>query len=399
MLNAHKHSRIHSSDEQVVSVVFGGQAGSEGKGAIVGFMARRHNYEAAICSFMTNAGHTWVAKGHEPVVVQQLPMAIVNRNIPHILIGAGSAITESQLEKELNTLDNKWKVTDRLGIHPRAMIIEEQDVVWEQENLAYLGSTQKGCGAALGRKASRSQTVKLARDIPWMRPFLKDTTMMVNRLIEDGHSVMVEGSQGFDLDINHGIEYPYCTSRSTIPQQTLADCGIAITDVTDIVSVLRTYPIRVGHIYDSHGNKIGDSGPFGGKELTWEQITELSGSPVPLVERTTVTKRVRRVFEMDYDRLVTMKRICDPNIVALTFADYLDATYFGWTQEEYDAWSNTHGLNLPMYPEKIDNMVEQLEKVLNSSFRQPTQVRFIKTGPNDEHTISTDERFTSLVCD
>lgn len=402
MLNPHKFSRNeeYTPQDQVVSVVFGGQAGSEGKGAIVGFMARRHEYRAAICSFMTNAGHTFVNKDGK-VVVQQLPVAFVNRDIPHILIGAGSAITLSQLEKELNEFDGEWNVVARLGIHPRAMIIDDVDVEWEKENLTYLGSTQKGCGAALGRKAMRSQTVRMARDIPQLKDFLKDTTMMVNQIIEDGGSVMVEGSQGFDLDINHGISYPFCTSRGTTPQQTLADCGIAITDVTDIVSVLRTYPIRVGNVYDASGAQIGHSGPFGGAELTWEEITKRSGSPVPLEERTTVTKRVRRIFEMDYHRLATMKRVCDPNMVALTFTDYLDSEIRNWTVQEWLNWYNSAEAlqSGGVMPSKVQDMVGQLQEVFDALRRQPVEISMFKTGPMDEHTICLDPRFMNLVCD
>lgn len=396
MLTPRIDNRPYTPDEQVVSVVFGGQAGSEGKGAIVGFMARRHNFEAAICSFMTNAGHTWT-DGNRKIVVQQLPVALVNKNIPHILIGPGSAITESQLEKEINELDAEWNVAGRLGIHPRAMIIEADDVAFEKEHLTYLGSTAKGCGAAIARKAMRTPNVRLARDVPWLRSFLKDTTALVGTIIEDGGSVMIEGSQGFDLDLHHGIEYPYCTSRSTTPQQTIADCGIAITDITDIIATLRTYPIRVGNPKNAEGEDIGYSGPFGGAELSWDDITRLSGSPTPLIERTTVTKRVRRIFQMDYERLQVMKRICDPNGIAVTFLDYVDNSIAGWTQAHAMNWFHDSETN--EFPQKVEQFLGMLAKTLNEVRREPSKCMFLKTGPNDEHTISLDNRFLNLVCD
>jgi adenylosuccinate synthase len=149
------------------TLVFGGQVGSEGKGAIVGYLARRQRWDAAICTFMTNAGHTWLGDNGEKVVVQQLPMAVVGQDVGALLLAPGSAITLSQLEKEINELENDYNVTARLKIHPRAVIITDEHVEYEKYATKYLGSTSKGCGAALAVKAMRKQHVILARDIGW----------------------------------------------------------------------------------------------------------------------------------------------------------------------------------------------------------------------------------------
>lgn len=305
------------------TLVFGGSVGSEGKGAIVGHLARKYRWHAAACTFMTNAGHTFIGNQGEKVVVQQLPMAVVAQEIPLLLIGAGAAITLAQLEKEINELDSVYDVSRRLRIHPRAMIIDGSDVLWEQHN-SQNASTAKGCGSALARKVLRDKTVQLARDIPWLKEFMGDVTNILHEIIyEQNGQVLIEGSQGFDLDLNHGIEYPFCTSRGTTPMQVLADLGLAGSAVEETIAVLRTYPIRVGHV-ESAGTIAQNSGPFGGKEISWEEITRRSGSPEPLAEFTTVTKRLRRIFEMDFDRIDFMSRVCQPTSIALTFADYLD---------------------------------------------------------------------------
>jgi adenylosuccinate synthase len=330
------------------TVVFGGQAGSEGKGAIVGYLARKRKFHAAICSFMTNAGHTWIGDNGEKVMVQQLPMSVVGPDVDKLLIGPGGAITPLQLEKELNDLDARgFMASERLRIHPRAMIIEQEDINYEKDATKYLASTSKGCGRALARKVMRSNgnmesidqlavPVRLAREVSWMRPFIQDTTVIVNDIINQGGSVMVEGSQGFDLDIHHGISYPYCTSRGCTPQQTLADCGISERLAPEVIAVLRSYPIRVGNIVED-GEEVGNSGPFGGKELTWEEVTKRSGYPTPLEERTTVTGRVRRIFEMDFARLEYMVNVCRPTVFALTFADYIDHELAGLNTQRYHA--------------------------------------------------------------
>jgi adenylosuccinate synthase len=358
------------SNEMGTTLVFGGQVGSEGKGAIVGYLARRHEWAAAICTFMTNAGHTWLGDDGEKVVVQQLPVALVNPEIPLLLIAPGSAITPGQLASEINTLDSKYDISRRLKIHPRAMIIEEEDAEYEMKATRYLASTAKGCGRALGRKTMRSQSVRLARDITWLKPFLADTTQIANDLINVGEALLIEGSQGFDLDINHGIEYPYCTSRGTTPMQTLADCGISERALSEVIAVLRTYPIRVGNIVEN-GQRVGYSGSFGGKELSWEEVTRRSGSPVPLTEVTTVTKRTRRVFEIDNERLKYMVNVCRPTQLALTFADYIDYRLFNATGYERGSEEEI----------KLGNFVRDIWDAV------ALDTPLIKTGPADSAMI------------
>lgn len=350
-----------------ITCVYGGQVGSEGKGAIVGFLARRYNYKAAACTFMTNAGHTWI-DGDEKIVVQQLPVGIVSPDIEHIVIGPGSAITEAQLEKELNEYGSKYGVERRLRIHPRAVMIDEAHRRIEEATTQRVGSTMKGCGAALADKALRHPRVRLARDVEWLKPYLTDTSVLLNQIIKDGEGVLVEGSQGFDLDINHGIQYPNCTSRQTTPQQVLADLGLDMRDVVRNVAVLRTYPIRVGNI-EQDGVQVGYSGDFGGKELTWEEVTERSGYPTALVERTTVTQRVRRVFEIDFERLGYMDLLTKPTDFALTFADYIDYSMLGMRGSLTNAMQN--------FP-KLMSFVNQIVQATSYG-----SVSMVKTGPDD----------------
>lgn len=349
-----------------VWIVYGGQVGSEGKGAIVGYLARKHPWGAAICTFMTNAGHTWVpAGGGDSVVVQQLPMGVVSPSVERLLIGPGAALTLERLEQEINTLEARgFQVERRLQIHPRTMIIEEEHRVYEKEALAYIGSTGKGCGAALADKVLRRQSVRMARDVAWLKPYLNDTTQVVNEAIDSGRGVLAEGAQGFDLDINHGIDYPHCTSRGTTPMQVLADCGIDGRMVVRSIAVLRTFPIRVG----------GPSGPFGAREIDWAQVSAHAGRAVQ--EITTVTKKVRRVFEMDYDRLATMSQTCRPTDLALTGADYVEPVLAGATLED---------IKLGM-PRAMSEMVWKIEKAAARRTARP-RVRLIKTGPADDQII------------
>lgn len=373
------------------TLIFGGSVGSEGKGAIVGYLARRQKWDAAICTFMTNAGHTWIGDNGENVVVQQLPMALVGPDVKFLLIAPGSAITLDQLEKEINKFErDHWNVANRLRIHPRAMIIEQEDVDYEKEGTKYLASTSKGCGSALARKVMRKPSVRLARDVHWLRPFLHDTTELVNEIANNGGEILIEGSQGFDLDINHGIEYPFCTSRGTTPQQTLADCGLSERLVREVIAVIRSFPIRVGNVV-TDGVQEGHSGPFGGRELTWEEITQRSGSPVPLLERTTVTQRVRRIFELDHKRLQYMVNVCRPTSIALTFADYIDYSLRGVSTQTVKNFrlANPEARPLQSYP-KLEEFMGGIDAAINNIPPSPL-INLVKTGPRDGDIINLDE--------
>lgn len=345
-------------------VVFGGQAGSEGKGAVAGYLARKHNWGAAICNFMTNAGHTWMGDSGEHVMVQQLPVALVSPTVRRLLIGPGAGITLETLMAEIEKYDKDYNVAARLKIHPRALIIEQEHRDREAASLKdQIGSTAKGCGAAAADKVMR--VAKLARDVPELREFLGDTAEMANELLNGGEGVLVEGAQGFDLDINYGIEYPFCTSRQCTPMQILADSGIDGRMVGRVIAVVRTYPIRVG----------GNSGPFGAPELDWDEISRRAGRPV--LEKTTVTQKVRRVFEIDYARLEIMSKICRPTDVALTFADYVNPEIEGATFDDLKG----RGL-----PRQLVEMIHKIEKAIKRRTAAP-RVRLIKTGPRNGEII------------
>lgn len=358
-----------------VTVVYGGQAGSEGKGAIAGWLARRYIWGAAVCNFMPNAGHTWVS-GDEIVVVNQLPIGLVGEHVGWLMIGASSVLNLDRLFEEIDRYNVMYNVSARLRIHPRAQIMLGEYIDWETENLRYIASTAKGCGAAIAAKARREQGVRLAADVPELSPFVDpDFDETINDLVNDGGAVLVEQAQGFDLDINHGVSYPFCTSRQTTPTQICADLGLSERLVTSSIAVIRTHPIRVGDV------EGGTSGGYGSKEIDWAQVSRSADRQVQ--EVTTVTKRVRRVFEFDFQQIKHMSRICRPTTVALTFADYLDPDIFQLTQERY----REAKLPFTSISEPVASFIFKLEQALGRATYLP-RVQILKTGPDDAHTLN-----------
>lgn len=132
--------------EKNITVVIDGQAGSCGKGKICGYLAKKDNFKISTNNWSSNAGHSFVDKNGEKIVVSHLPMALVNKNTK-LLINAGAIITPEILFYEIDRY-SKLIGNRKIYIHPRAMIIEEKHRNIEKE-IIKSGSTFKGCGLSL----------------------------------------------------------------------------------------------------------------------------------------------------------------------------------------------------------------------------------------------------------
>ena len=366
-----------------VTVVLDSQAGSCGKGKFIGYLAKHDNVDIAIDNFMSNAGHTYVDDEYGKVMTQHLPTSMVNPST-QLYIGPGAAITPSILFNEI------IKYADIIGdrkihIHPRAMVIMPEHAEREKE-LIRSGSTFKGCGVAQADKIMRVPGIKLfgdyfkyedwssctdfgKGDIDWICGAIEvdDSMECINNMIDCEMSVMVEGSQGCDLDINYGLGYPHTTSRQCHAGQLVADCGISPRLVSDIIMIMRPYPIRISN-QTNIGIEISSGDYDGAEELTWDIIRERCGAPADIEfgEMTTVTKKVRRVFEMNWDRLRYVTAINRPTQIALNFAQYLD-----WGAAGCKKWAEL--------PTKVKDFISKVEDVTN------TKVTLIGTGAaNDE---------------
>lgn len=343
-----------------VYVVLDANAGSCGKGKFIGYLAGKTNPEIAINNFMSNAGHTCVLDDGTPIMTQHLPTSVVSSNTT-LIIGPGAAITPKILFDEI------IKYADLIGnrqviINPRAVAILDKHVKTEQEVLRS-GSTFKGCGAAQADKVMRQAilfgewykewthnwakadgigdydgyTFEQVRHI--IRHIIIDDTMdYINDTIDVGGNVIIEGSQGCDLDINYGLSYPNTTSRQCHAGQLVADCGISPRLVTDIIMIMRPYPIRISNTTnlknDDGTTLITSSGDYdGSEEITWDIVKDRCGAPadVQFGEMTTVTKKMRRVFEPNWDRLEYVTKLNRPTEIALNFAQYIDYNMLGKT--------------------------------------------------------------------
>lgn len=291
------------------SIVVGGQYGSEGKGKVVALLTHAGEPWVVRCGG-PNSGHTTFVDGRE-VVVRQVPSAVGNPNTT-LLVAAGCVVDEQLLLREA---DHLGVSRDRLIVDPRAVLLEEADRLTETESLFRIGSTASGTGSALIRRMQRLETVRLAgtSELLRARTRVESVAPLLHRHLDRGGHVVIEGTQGFGLSVLHGPFYPFATARDTTAAGFCSEVGVSPRVVTDVILVLRTYPIRVG----------GNSGPLAG-ELSWEEVKISSGAPKAVPEYTSVTKRLRRVGAFDYDLLASAVCYNQPTALAVMGLDRLD---------------------------------------------------------------------------
>lgn len=293
-----------------VSIVVGGQYGSEGKGKVVALLGSRAPHPWIVRCGGPNSGHTVTIRG-EDVILRQVPCSADPENA-FFCLAAGSVIDEPVL---LHELDHLAIDRDRIIVDSRAVILTEADRQEEARSLIGIGSTCSGTGAAQIRRMSRNSDVKLAGDSEAIRTRCRVETLapVLHNVIHAGGHVIVEGTQGFALSLLHGPDYPYVTSRDTTAAGFAMEAGLSPRAVDEIILVVRTFPIRVG----------GSSGPFA-EELTWDEVAQLSGAPKTYPEYTSVTRRLRRVARFNFEAVSLACQYNRPTGIAVMGLDRID---------------------------------------------------------------------------
>lgn len=291
-----------------VCAVVGAQFGSEGKGVVVNHIARK--YGAHVRTGGPNAGHTFFHEGRVHKV-QQLPCGWTNPGAS-LVIGPGAVLNMDILNAEVDLVEEMgYNVRDRVFIDARAGILTEAHHLEEGgvdgEIHQRIGSTGEGVGAC--RHARMFRNPEKFRQYDDIADTHSYPSMLTDRFLERSPTILLEGTQGFGLSLTHG-EWPKVTSSDTTAAQLLADAGVAPTRLDRVILVARSMPIRVA----------GNSGNLAG-ETTWEQLSARLGRTV--LERTTVTKKVRRIGHWDHDLMDAAVRVNGATEIALTFADYI----------------------------------------------------------------------------
>lgn len=272
-----------------VTIIVGAQWGDEGKGKIVDLLSAQAQVVARYQGG-PNAGHTVVVEDEE-IVLHQIPSGILH---PHTrcVIGNGVVIDPVVLMDEIAFVASKGiQVTGRLFISHRAHLIMPYhkllDATREQAQGALkIGTTGRGIGPSYVDKYDRCgirivdlldrETLreKLISNIEYKNkvlqriydskqldtdqiindyiefdkridPYVKDVSVLINRAIDAGEEVLIEGAQGTMLDVDFGT-YPFVTSSNPIAGGACTGLGIGPTRINHVLGVVKAYTTRVG---------------------------------------------------------------------------------------------------------------------------------------------------------
>jgi adenylosuccinate synthase len=285
-------------------VLVGAQWGDEGKGKATDLLGGRVDYVVRYQGG-NNAGHT-VVIGDEKYALHLLPSGILSPNTVPV-IGNGVVIDPGVLLAELTGLQDRGIDTSRLRISANAHLIASYHIEVDKVSERYLGkarigTTGRGIGPAymdkVGRIGLRVQdlfdpgilrdkitaalenrnqvlvkvfnrramdpdrvTEELLSYADALRPHVTDTGLLLNQALDRGDVVLLEGSQGTLLDIDHGT-YPFVTSSNPTSGGACAGSGIGPTRISRVIGILKAYTTRVGagpfptELFDADGEAL-----------------------------------------------------------------------------------------------------------------------------------------------
>jgi adenylosuccinate synthase len=102
-----------------------------------------------------------------------------------------------------------------------------------------------------------------------LRPYIVDTSLLLNEALNRGEVVLLEGSQGTLLDVDHGT-YPFVTSSNPTAGGASTGSGVGPTKITRVIGIVKAYTTRVGsgpfptELFDEDGEKLRSiGGEFG----------------------------------------------------------------------------------------------------------------------------------------
>ncbi len=281
------------------TVIVGGFFGDEGKGKIIAYLALKDKPSIAVRGGVgPNAGHTFTINGNR-YKVRMLPSAVAYPSC-RLLIGAGVLVDVDVLLEELK----EFNAYSRVKVDNQTGIIEDRHRREDKSSAhsSMIGTTGSGSGPANADRANR--TLRLAKDVDTLKPYLDDVSYSINRAIRSGEHVLVEGTQGTFLSLYHGT-YPYVTSKDVTASAICSDVGIGPKSVDDVIVVFKSYVTRVG------------SGYLEG-ELSRDEAARRGW-----LEIATVTGRERRAAPFNYDLAARAVMLNSATQIALTKLDIL----------------------------------------------------------------------------
>ncbi len=270
-------------------VLIGAQWGDEGKGKATDLLGTRVQYVVRYQGG-NNAGHTVVTPDGEHYALHLLPSGVITPGCTPV-IGNGVVIDPGALLAEMDGLTARGVSVERLLISANAQLVMPHHRALDKVTERYLGAakigtTGRGIGPAYGDKVARmgirvqdlldpgifrakvelalreknqvlakvynrtgisvdAVCAEYAGYAERLRPYIADTARVLDEALRADKVVLLEGSQGTLLDVDHGT-YPFVTSSNPTAGGACAGSGLGPTRITSVVGILKAYTTRVG---------------------------------------------------------------------------------------------------------------------------------------------------------
>ena len=416
-------------------VVVGIQWGDEGKGKMTDYLGQKAD---VVVRFQggNNAGHT-ITFGGNKYALQSIPSGIFNPRIKNVMAN-GMVINPKAAIAELEGLQQRGITDFQLFISDRAAVIMPYHIMLDgaYETLKggkNIGTTKKGIGPAYTDKYSRigirigdlldkeyfaerlkdallqkNMELKMLGLEPLdydtlyneyieygeiLKPYVCDTSILLNKEVEAGKKILFEGAQGVMLCIENGT-YPFVTSSSPTAASVPLGAGLAPRYIDKALGICKAYTTRVG------------AGPF---------PTEIEGDLANYIrerghEYGTVTGRPRRVGYLDAVALRHACRVSGINYLSIMLFDVLSGlktvkicTGYELDGKEIDYVPATLSalerckpifIELPGWDEEITD-IRDYEKLPNNAKQYlrkieeltNTEIAIVSVGPDRTQTI------------
>ncbi|WP_210479926.1 adenylosuccinate synthase [Naasia sp. SYSU D00948] len=269
-------------------VLIGAQWGDEGKGKATDLLGSRVDYVVKF-NGGNNAGHT-VVIGDKKYALHLLPSGILSDGVVPV-IANGVVVDIEVLFNELDALSARGVDVSRLLVSANAHVITHYHRTIDKVTERFLGKRQigttgRGIGPTYADKINRvgirvqdifdegilRQKVEGALDqknhlllkvynrraispeeivddllsyADRLRPMVADTSLVLNRALDEGQTVLFEGGQATMLDVDHGT-YPFVTSSNATSGGAATGSGVAPNRFDRVIAVVKAYTTRVG---------------------------------------------------------------------------------------------------------------------------------------------------------
>ena len=336
-------------------VLVGAQWGDEGKGKATDLLGSRVDY-CVRYQGGNNAGHT-VVIGDKKFALHLLPSGILTPEVTPV-IGNGVVIDVGVLFEEIVGLEAQGIDTSNLLISANAHLITPYHVTLDKVTECFLGNskigtTGRGIGPSYADKTSRlgirvqdlfdekilrakiegsllsknqvlvkvfnrrAVTVDeivedLMQHAERLQPYVADTSLLLNRALDENKVVLLEGGQGTLLDVDHGT-YPFVTSSNPTAGGACAGSGIGPTKITGVVGILKAYTTRVGsgpfptELLDEDGEKLRTIG--GERGVTTGRPRRCGWFDAPIARYATRINGLTDIFLTKLDVLTGWEKI------------------------------------------------------------------------------------------